>query len=140
MRLVLISATLLLSACATAPSTTQFVEQPLTQLQAQQRDLANAEARVKQLRTIIDLDDDADADDLRAYNAARDDLSRLRSHTPTVDSGYNDLGWNPLEALSRGGWSGGWSSGQGNSFRSSSEPKPLTMRPLSGNLGAPLGD
>ncbi len=139
MRLIPISAALLLSACATGPSATQFAGQPMAELQAQQRDLANAEARVKQLRTIIDLDEDADADDLRAYNTARDELSRLRSHTPTVESGYNDLGWNPLESLPRGGWSGGWSSEQGDSLRSSFEPAPLTMQPLSGNLGAPLG-
>jgi hypothetical protein len=102
MRVYLIPAFLILSACASAPSANRYVDQPLADLQAQQRELANAEARLQQLRTIIDLDDNADIDDIRAYNAARDELSRLQSHYPDVDSGYNDLGWHPLEALGEG--------------------------------------
>ena len=79
----------------------------MAELEAKQRELANAEARVKQLRTVLDLDESADADDLRAYNAAYDELLRLRGEYPDVDSGYDDLGWHPLQALGSGAYQTG---------------------------------
>ena len=102
MRLVLLPAILLLTACASQPSADDYVDEPLQQRVAAERELTNMEARLRQLRTQIDLDDDADADTLAAYNAARDDYLELRSLYPGVDSGFNDLGWDPLEALGKG--------------------------------------
>ena len=103
MRLILLAvAAILTTACSTTPSAERYVEAPLRQLEAQQREVRVAEARLRQLRTQIDLDDDVDADDYRAFQSAREELSRLRSIYPTIDSGYDDLGWHPLELLGKG--------------------------------------
>ena len=107
MRWILTLSLLPLAACASTPGANEHVAQPLAQLHAQQRELASMEARVQQLRTRIDLKDSADADDVNALLAAQDDLRRLRAHMPGVDSGYNDLGWHPLEALGTGAWQTG---------------------------------
>ena len=96
-----------LSACATPPSAEAYVEAPVRDSAAQLRELRNAEARLRQMRTVLDLDSEADADDVAAYDAARDRVLRLRGQFPTGDAGGADLGWDPLEALGKGAWQTG---------------------------------
>ncbi len=93
----------LLGACATP----QGYVSPDDKAEARLRELTNAEARLKKIRTQIDLDEEAGEAELREYWAAREHLSRLRSEYGPTETGYDDLGWHPLESIPRGGVSGG---------------------------------
>ena len=101
-RLLLIAAALLLAACATP----QGHVSPDDRAEARLRELRSAEARLKKIRTQIDLDEEAGEAELREFWAAREHLSRLRAQYGAVDTGYDNLGWHPLEALGRGTVSG----------------------------------
>ena len=94
---------------ARSSKTQTYIDQPYAQSEAQLRDLRSAEARVRLARTIVDFDKNADADDVRELLTAREDLRRLRSENPTLET-ESDPAYHPFGLpgyFSRGGWTNG---------------------------------
>ena len=120
-----------LSGCASTPS--YPISLPYDQSEAQLRELRNAQARVQLARTTLDLDKDADSDDLQEFWAARDALSRLQSLYPTLDPGTPA----PYHPLAIPGYRPGrnWTSASRNVPGPRSSPARYTEQRLSGLPG-----